>query len=152
MINPSRPSPAFRTASNKSWVWRPGNEATRSILFLAYRGLDHVVSAEPHVADKVEYVNDIFSFHLLQHHIDCDESPCATHTSTGGEMRRRRGGGGGGEEGKEGVEERKRRRWRRRGGEGEEKGRRRGGEGEEEGEEEVEEEVGELVCLSCKQH
>jgi len=27
VINPSRPSPAFRTASNKSWVWRPGNEA-----------------------------------------------------------------------------------------------------------------------------
>ena len=27
MINPSRPSPAFRTASDKSWVWRPGNEA-----------------------------------------------------------------------------------------------------------------------------
>ena len=28
VINPSRPSPAFRTASDKSWVWRPGNEAT----------------------------------------------------------------------------------------------------------------------------
>jgi len=27
MINPSRPSPPFRTASDKSWVWRPGNEA-----------------------------------------------------------------------------------------------------------------------------
>jgi len=27
MINQSRPSPAFRTASNKSWAWRPGNEA-----------------------------------------------------------------------------------------------------------------------------
>jgi len=27
MINPSRPSPAFRTASDKSWAWRPGNEA-----------------------------------------------------------------------------------------------------------------------------
>ena len=27
VINPSRPSPAFRTASDKSWVWRPGNEA-----------------------------------------------------------------------------------------------------------------------------
>jgi len=28
VINPSRPSPAFRTASDKSWAWRPGNEAT----------------------------------------------------------------------------------------------------------------------------
>ena len=27
VINPSRPSPTFRTASNKSWAWRPGNEA-----------------------------------------------------------------------------------------------------------------------------
>ena len=29
MISPSRPSPAFRTASDKSWAWRPGNEATK---------------------------------------------------------------------------------------------------------------------------
>ena len=28
VISPSRPSPAFRTASDKSWAWRPGNEAT----------------------------------------------------------------------------------------------------------------------------
>ena len=28
VINPSRPSPAFCTASDKSWAWRPGNEAT----------------------------------------------------------------------------------------------------------------------------
>ena len=28
MINPSRPSPAFRNASDKSWAWRPGNKAT----------------------------------------------------------------------------------------------------------------------------
>jgi len=28
VINPSRPSPAFRTASDKSWAWRPGNEAS----------------------------------------------------------------------------------------------------------------------------
>jgi len=28
VINPSRPSPAFRTASDKSWAWRHGNEAT----------------------------------------------------------------------------------------------------------------------------
>ena len=27
MINPFRPSPAFHTASDQSWVWRPGNEA-----------------------------------------------------------------------------------------------------------------------------
>jgi len=27
VISPSRPSPAFRTASDKSWAWRPGNEA-----------------------------------------------------------------------------------------------------------------------------
>ena len=27
VISPSRPSPAFHTASDKSWVWRPGNEA-----------------------------------------------------------------------------------------------------------------------------
>jgi len=34
VINPSRPSPAFRTASDKSWVWRPGNEARiRVVLF-----------------------------------------------------------------------------------------------------------------------
>jgi len=26
VINPSRPSPAFRTASNKSWAWRPAWE------------------------------------------------------------------------------------------------------------------------------
>ena len=26
MINPSRPSPAFHTASDKSWAWRPANE------------------------------------------------------------------------------------------------------------------------------
>ena len=31
MINPSRPSPAFRTASDKSWAWRPGNEATWTV-------------------------------------------------------------------------------------------------------------------------
>ena len=29
VISPSRPSPAFRTASDKSWAWRPGNEATK---------------------------------------------------------------------------------------------------------------------------
>jgi len=28
VINPSRPSPTFRTASDKSWAWRPGNEAS----------------------------------------------------------------------------------------------------------------------------
>ena len=28
VINPSRPSPAFRTASDKSWAWRPEKEAT----------------------------------------------------------------------------------------------------------------------------
>ena len=27
VMSPSRPSPAFRTASDKSWAWRPGNEA-----------------------------------------------------------------------------------------------------------------------------
>jgi len=27
VINPSRPSPCFSTASDKSWAWRPGNEA-----------------------------------------------------------------------------------------------------------------------------
>jgi len=27
VINPFRPSPAFHTASDKSWAWRPGNEA-----------------------------------------------------------------------------------------------------------------------------
>ena len=27
---PRRPSPAFRTASDKSWAWRPGNEARGS--------------------------------------------------------------------------------------------------------------------------
>jgi len=27
VISPSRPSPTFRTASDKSWTWRPGNEA-----------------------------------------------------------------------------------------------------------------------------
>ena len=69
-------------------------------LSLAYRGLDHVVSAEPHVADKVEDVDHIFSFHLLQHHIDCDECPCATHTSTVGGIRQKRG-----EEEERGVEE-----------------------------------------------
>ena len=31
VINPSRPSPAFRTASDKSWVWRPGNEASKDM-------------------------------------------------------------------------------------------------------------------------
>jgi len=30
VINPSRPSLAFHTASDKSWVWRPGNEAKHS--------------------------------------------------------------------------------------------------------------------------
>ena len=30
-MNPSRPSPAFRTASDKSWSWRPGNEATHRV-------------------------------------------------------------------------------------------------------------------------
>ena len=28
VINPSRPSPTFRTARDKSWAWRPGNEAS----------------------------------------------------------------------------------------------------------------------------
>jgi len=28
VISLSKPSPAFHTASNKSWAWRPGNEAT----------------------------------------------------------------------------------------------------------------------------
>jgi len=28
VINSSRPSPCFRTASDKSWAWRPGNEAS----------------------------------------------------------------------------------------------------------------------------
>ena len=28
VINPSRPSPAFCTASDKSWAWRPGNKAS----------------------------------------------------------------------------------------------------------------------------
>ena len=28
VINPSRPSPAFRIASDKSWAWRPENEAS----------------------------------------------------------------------------------------------------------------------------
>ena len=30
MINPSRPSPAYCTASDKSWAWRPGNEASNT--------------------------------------------------------------------------------------------------------------------------
>jgi len=29
VISPSRPSPAFHTASDKSWAWRPGNEASK---------------------------------------------------------------------------------------------------------------------------
>ena len=46
VINPSRPSPAFHTASDKCWVWRSGNEAScigslwlwlRSALFLALK-------------------------------------------------------------------------------------------------------------------
>jgi len=32
MINPSRPSPAFRTARDKSWAWRPGNEASQTLV------------------------------------------------------------------------------------------------------------------------
>jgi len=31
VINPSRPSPAFRTASDKSWAWRPGSAAMRLV-------------------------------------------------------------------------------------------------------------------------
>jgi len=42
VINPSRPSPAFRTASDKSWAWRPGNEAMsgihRCVYFLGREG------------------------------------------------------------------------------------------------------------------
>ena len=33
VINPSRPSPHFSTASNKSWAWRPGNEANAQHVF-----------------------------------------------------------------------------------------------------------------------
>ena len=32
VINPSRPSPAFYTASDKSWAWRPGNVAIVAII------------------------------------------------------------------------------------------------------------------------
>ena len=36
VINPSRPSPAFRTASDKSWAWRPRNEATLCIVHINF--------------------------------------------------------------------------------------------------------------------
>ena len=48
----------------------------------AYRGLDHVVSAEPHVTDKVEDIDNVLCLHLLQHGINCDECTSATHTRT----------------------------------------------------------------------
>ena len=35
VINPSRPSPAFHTTSDKSWAWRPGNEARLSLTLLS---------------------------------------------------------------------------------------------------------------------
>ena len=38
VINPSRPSPAFHTASDKSWAWRPGNEATSTFIWQAIDG------------------------------------------------------------------------------------------------------------------
>ena len=43
VISPSRPSSAFRTTSNKSWAWRPGNEAILSILYM-----DGVISIHIH--------------------------------------------------------------------------------------------------------
>ena len=36
VINPSRPSPAFCTARNKSWAWRPGNKAIAIALVLSF--------------------------------------------------------------------------------------------------------------------
>ena len=36
MINPSRPSPRFRTASDKSWAWRPGNKANKKELWVEH--------------------------------------------------------------------------------------------------------------------
>jgi len=35
VINPSRPYAAFRTANDKSWAWRPGNEAKSATLQVA---------------------------------------------------------------------------------------------------------------------
>jgi len=40
VINPSRTSPAFRTASDKSWAWRPGNEARLTRFTLEVRKKD----------------------------------------------------------------------------------------------------------------
>ena len=37
VISPSRPSPAFRTASDKSLAWRPGNEAAQHPLYTQYQ-------------------------------------------------------------------------------------------------------------------
>jgi len=46
MINLSRPSPAFRTASDKSWAWRPGNEAITSTYTLSHVVSCHVLGPQ----------------------------------------------------------------------------------------------------------
>jgi len=47
MINPSRSSPAFSTASDKSWVWRPGNEARKMVMFAQAVDRYQVVFSHP---------------------------------------------------------------------------------------------------------
>ena len=49
---------------------------------ITYRSLDHVVSTETHVSDKVKYVYFSFCLHHSHHGVNADESPSPTHTST----------------------------------------------------------------------
>lgn len=49
----------------------------------SYLRLHHVGAVEPQVKDGAVNVHRVFGVQLLQHSVQDDEGPCATHTSTG---------------------------------------------------------------------
>jgi len=43
VINPFRPSPTFRTPSDKSWAWKPANEARKFVYYQRVATPVHVI-------------------------------------------------------------------------------------------------------------